>query len=201
MTHLDAIAARLRRLPWLADMYTRPRDTTPAARRSTPPGPRLPMGVGEILDELAAGREQGDQLARLGGCVRVVVEEVTGYDCPDLAVEGRQTWRTEVDWLLATMDRWQADAWCVEWIDTETTDIERTLALRGGASDEAGLGIPVCSVCGGPTVAHMTETLKVVTCEPCDRVLGMRTVAAPAELERARRERVIDGARRMLGLA
>lgn len=184
---MTRLAEHLAQLPGLAARTAPPAkdpDTTPAttaddksARFVRPdPGPRLPPGLNlAALDREIHRQHSVDQLARLGQCIRVVIEEVPEESgihrtFPALAPEGEQTWRTETGWLLATMHWWATDAWCSEWITTEVEAIRTKLIER---IERAG-GWKRCALCGEEITTYSTETLDVAECRRCERVVSMR---------------------------
>lgn len=196
--HIDprALTDRLHRLPWLATLAAR-HDPDTTSRR---PGSRLPPGAGPVLARIDRGREQPDQLAKLGGCIRAVCEESDMRHLPDLEPEGHQTWRTEVDWLIATTPTWITDDWLATWIDGRTAEIERTLNDRSDQHATPEPAVMVCYLCGSPLTALERGDLAVAQCSRCDRVVGMRMLVDPHEAEQRRRAAILNGARKLLGL-
>ena len=196
-TDLALTRHQLERLPRLARQAdTEPRttttDTTPAGHRGGRLGPRLPAGVASVLSDLDQGRERPDQLARISQCVRAVQEELDLATLPDPGPEA--TWAGECRWLLATAAQWSRDPWCAEWIATEVADVERALVDRIHANTGR------CAICDTSLEVRTIGPLASAICPACDRVASMRLTTSPERADRWRQDRIIDGARKLLGL-
>lgn len=176
---LRQLRRQLAALPVLADRIETEADDRPGLSGGgtsvrVAPGSKPPPGV----DLGSIDREHGRQphpllLARISQCIRVAVEEMTmeAYrTTPGLPPEGDETWSSECRWLLATMAIWAADAWSLEWIATEVEEVHRTLRH----SVERLTGRKLCTTCGAELVSYESQTLAVVECPACERVVGMR---------------------------
>ena len=184
-----AIVRRLHRLPgWAAEAAPhREADQAPAEGvRRAPPGPRLPAGVADVLDAMTVGRELPHLLDRLGQCVRTVQEEVGADVLPDPGTAEARTWATECRWL--------ADPWCLEWIETETAEVELELTSRIHARTGR------CAFCDGTLERRVIGPLASAICSRCDHVANMRLTIKPENVEKWQQERKLAGARRLLGL-
>ena len=190
--HTRGIMRRLRRLPNLAAQAHTPRDTQPGENlRHAAPGPRLPAGVAEILDTLDAGREFPHLLDRVSGCIRTVLEELGHHNLPDPGPGEKRTWASECRWLTITAQHWAVDPWCVEWIDTETAHLERTL------SDRIHSNTGRCAFCGSPLETQQTGPLASVICPRCDRVVSMRLTTSPDKADAWTKARQAAGAQQL----
>ena len=189
------LITRLEALPKLAaDTLARDHARSANAGRvhTTRTGSKPPPGVDLDHIDLSHGREQPALLARLGKCVRVVCEEVDMSLLPDLCEEGKESWTGECAWLIRTMPHWIADAWCTEWIDTETSTIERKLTARH--DQITGPTRRTCPTCRTPITAHTTDTLMVASCPHCERVAAMKPRLTPEQRSAAQ----LRGARALL---
>lgn len=195
---MSLITERLLRLPGLAKATNPPKvhvRSTDGGGHATP-GPCLPAGVDNVIEDMSVGCEQPHLLARISSCVRVVLEEVPDAwgALPDPGPERSETWESECRWLRNAEPLWRHDAWCVEWIDTETQAVEtELLALMAARTGR-------CWLCDAEVEVGRSETTETVSCPRCDRVMAMRVIATPEDVERRRQAAILDGARRLLGL-
>ena len=182
---------RLRRLPKFASMAGTHRDTAPTAPGATrpAPGPRLPAGVADVLDVLDAGREFPALLARLGQCTRTVLEELAGQVPPP--AKGKPTWATECAYLASTAPAWVRSPWCVEWLDTETAELERIL------SDKVHAATGACAFCGVNLETRRIGPVVSAICPDCDRVANIRLTMSPEKAEQWRQARITEGTKRL----
>lgn len=189
---MSRVVEHLAQLPDLARRTApRPKDRDvdlgggdPARYTKPEYGPRLPPGLDMAAIDSERDRQHSiDQLAKLSQCVRVVLEERDDawHHLPDPGA--CPTWRSEVAWLLTTHPWWSTNAWCVEWITTEVSEIRATLIERV----ERRNGWTRCALCGGEITTYATEVLDVAECKRCERVISMREREALTVPEVARR--------------
>ena len=180
MTHLtERQAARLAER--LADLPRLAADASADGPGGSTVGSAAPPGVN--LRAIDAGREQPQLLALLAQCTSVVREEMpaeTFERAPDRSE--RPTWRSESDWLIATMGWWQGNDWCAEWIATEVRTIRYALI----ALIEQHSHHRTCGFCGAPIEAYRIGDYALAQCSRCERIVGGEDVGYKQRIEAAR---------------